>query len=50
MVANVLKYKCDNLIILYCCTHSRLSDTTEVVVWNSIRLIMNAEFCPWVDR
>jgi len=36
MVANVLKYRSDNLIILYCYTYSGLLGTTRVVIWNSM--------------
>ena len=50
MIANVLKYRSDNLIILYCCTYSGLSDTTKVVVWNSIELMRNVGFGSQIDR
>ena len=36
MVDNILKYEIGNLIILYYCTYSELSDTIRVVVQNSI--------------
>ena len=45
-----LKYRSADLIILYCYTYSGLSDTTGVIIWNSIELIRNAEFGPQVDR
>ena len=32
MVANVLKYKSDNLIILYYYTYSGLLDITDIIV------------------
>ena len=40
----VFKYESGNLIIFYCYTYSGLLDITEVVIWNSIELIRNAEF------
>ena len=36
MVANVLKYRSDNLIILYYCAYYGLSEAVKVVVQNSI--------------
>ena len=36
MVANVLKYRSDNLIILYYCAYYGLSEIIEVIVQNSI--------------
>ena len=36
MVANVLKYRSDNLIILYYCAYYGLSEIMEVIVQNSI--------------
>ena len=49
MVANVIKYRSVNLIILYCCTYSGLSGTAGVVFWNSIGLMRNAGLDPQVD-
>ena len=49
MVANVLKYRSVNLIIFYCCVYSMLSNTTEVVIQNSMRLMRNIGFGPQVD-
>ena len=37
MVANILKYGSDNLIILYCYAYSRLLGITKVVIHNSMR-------------
>ena len=37
MVANILKYRSNNLIILYCYVYSRLLGTTGVVIQNSMR-------------
>ena len=39
MVDNVLKYRTDNLIILYHCIYSMLSDTAGDIVQNFIRLM-----------
>jgi len=50
MVANILKYRSNNLIILYYCIYSRLLGTTKVVVWNSIELMRNAGFGPQIDK
>jgi len=52
-----IKYGSTDLIILYCCTYSRLLGTTGVVVQNSMGLMRtvgfglmrNAGFGPWVD-
>ena len=44
MIANVLKYGSVNLIILYYYTYSRLLDTIDVVIQNSIKLIRNIKF------
>ena len=44
MVAIILKYKSDYLIILYHCAYSKLLDTIGVIIWNSMRLIKNAGF------
>ena len=49
MVASVLKYGSDNLIILYCCTYSGLLDIMGVVVQNSMILIRNTVFSPQID-
>ena len=49
MVANVLKYRINNLIILYYCTYSRLLGTVGVVIWNLIELIRNAGFGSQID-
>ena len=46
MIASVLKYRSDNLIILYCCTYSGLLGTMGVVVQNSMILIRNTVFGP----
>jgi len=50
MVANILKYGSDNLITFYYYIYSRLLNTVEVVIWNSIGLIRNTEFGSWIDR
>ena len=49
MVANVLKYKSDNLIILYYYVYSRLLSTIETVIWNSIGLMRNVGLGPWIN-
>ena len=49
MVSNILKYESDNLIIFYYCIYSGLLDTLGVIVWNSMGLIRNVEFSPWID-
>jgi len=36
IVASILKYKSDNLIILYYCAYFRLLGIVGVVVWNSM--------------
>jgi len=41
MIANVFKYRSNNLIIFYYYTYSRLLGTME--------LIRNAEFGPWIN-
>ena len=46
MVAIILKYKSDYLIILYYCTYPRLLNTIGIVIWNSMRLIKDAGFGP----
>ena len=46
MVNNVLKYRSDNLIILYYCIYSGLSDTMEIVIQSSIGLMKNVRFDP----
>ena len=46
MVANVFKYRSVDLIILYYCVYS---GTVGVIVWNSMGLMRNAGFGPWVD-
>jgi len=38
IVANILKYRSDNLIIFYCYAYSGLSDFIRVIVWNSMEL------------
>jgi len=48
-MANILKYEDINIIIFYCYIYSGLSDTVEVVIWNSMRLMRNAEFSPKID-
>jgi len=50
MVDNVLKHGTGSLIILYYYMYSGLSDILEVVVQNSIGLIMNVGSSPWVNR
>ena len=50
MVANILKYGSDNLIIFYYCTYSELSGTARIIVQNSIKLIRYVEFGPYIDR
>jgi len=50
MVANILKYESDNLIILYYCAYSGLLGTVGVVVQNSMGLMRNVGFGPQVDR
>jgi len=50
MVANILKYGSDNLIIFYYYTYSELSDTARIIVQNSIKLISYVEFGPYIDR
>jgi len=50
MIDYVLKYKTKNLIILYCCIYSRLSDTTRNIIWSFIKLIRNMESGLWVDE
>ena len=49
MVASVLKYGSDNLIILYCCTYSGLLGTMGVVVQKSMRLMRNTGFGLQID-
>ena len=49
MVAIILKYKSDYLIILYYCTYPRLLNTIGIVIWNSMRLIKDAGFGPWIN-
>ena len=46
MVANILKYGSNNLIMLYHCTYSELLGTMEVVIWSSMELMRNAGFGP----
>ena len=46
IAANILKYKSDNLIILYHCVYSGLLVTAEVIVQNFIKLMRYAEFGP----
>jgi len=43
-VANILKYRSGNLIILYCYTYSGLLDIVRVVIWNFMGLKKNTEF------
>jgi len=50
MVANILKYRSDNLIIFYYCIYSRLLSTIGAVIWNFIGLTRNARFGPWIDK
>jgi len=38
IVADILKYRSNNLIIFYCYTYSELLSTAEVVIQNSIEL------------
>jgi len=47
MVANILKYM--DLIILYYYIYFGLLSTIEAVIWNSIGLMRNVGFGPWVD-
>ena len=49
MMINVLKYGSINLIIFYYYTYSGLLSTMEIIVQNSIRLMRNTEFGPWVN-
>jgi len=49
MVANILKYKSINLIMLYYCVYSRLSDIVEIAIQNSMWLIRNTGFGSQVD-
>jgi len=49
IMTNVLKYESINLIIFYCYIYSELLDTIGVVIQNSMRLMRNTEFCPWID-
>jgi len=49
MIANILKYGSIDSIILYYCTYSGLSDTVDVVIQNSMRLIRNTDFGPLVN-
>ena len=44
IVFNILKYKSDNLTIFYSYIYSRLSDTTEIIIQNSIGLVRNIGF------
>jgi len=39
MVANILKYKSVNLIILYCYVYSMLLGTIWIVIWITMGLI-----------
>ena len=50
MVDYILKYRTNNLIIIYYCMYSGLSDTIRDVVWNSMELMRSVMFGPWVDR
>ena len=50
MVANILKYRSSNLIILYCYTYSRLSDIIKITPWNSMELIRDIRFGSLVDE
>jgi len=49
MINYVLEYRTGNLIIIYCCMYSTLSDTVGNVVQNSMELIKSTESGPWVD-
>ena len=44
IIANVLKYRSDNLIILYCYIYSGLLGTMGAIVWNSLGLTRNTRF------
>ena len=44
MVANVLKYKSINLIILYYCVYFRSLDIVGVIIQNFMRLMRNIRF------
>ena len=46
MIANILKYRSDNLIILYHYAYSRLLGTVEVIIQNSMRLMKHVEISP----
>jgi len=46
MVDYVLKYETSNLIIIYHCIYSRLSDTIGDVIQNSMELMRDAESDP----
>jgi len=46
IAANILKYKSDNLIILYHCAYSGLLVTAGVIVQNFIKLMRYAGFGP----
>jgi len=50
MVANVFKYRSDNLIILNCCVYFGLLDTIGVVIQKSMKLMRNTDFGSWIDR
>ena len=50
MVDYILKYKTGNLIIIYCCTYSRLLDTIKNVIQNFMELMKDIESDPHVDK
>jgi len=49
MVANILKYRSDNLIILYHYAYSGLLGTVGVIIQNSMGLMKHVEFGPQID-
>ena len=50
MVDYILKYRTENLIILYCYMYSRLSNNTRNVIWSFIKLMRNIRSDSWVDE
>ena len=50
MVNNVLKYRTSNIMILYCCVYSRLLNTMEDIIQNSMGLIQSVGSDPQIDE
>jgi len=50
IVGYIFKYRTSNLIIIYNCIYSGLLNTVENVIWNSMELMRDAGFGPWIDK